>query len=65
MGYMYQFNMPGVCDGTDQANERGEMEVLKEMILSNLDDYDRGSAVVEWQVAERNLKERLGSCNSG
>jgi len=60
---MYQFNMPGVCDGTDRANER-EMEVLKEMILSNIDNIDRGSAVVEWQEAERNLKERLGSCNS-
>ena len=62
---MCQFNMPGLCDGTDRANERREMEVLQDMILSSLDDNDQGSAVVEWQEAERNLKERLGSCNNG
>ena len=65
MGFMCQFNIPGVCDGTDRANERGEMEVLKEMILSSFDDNDQGSAVVEWKEAERNLKEKLVSCNSG
>jgi salicylate hydroxylase len=61
-GWMYQFNMPGYYDGTDQGNERGELEILQEMIISHIESYGQGSAIDEWQQAERKLQENVGLC---
>src|SRR5882757_6703940 len=46
-GWMYRFNMPGYYDGTDQGNERGELEILQEMINNQFDSYGQGSAVAQ------------------
>ncbi|OAX34942.1 FAD/NAD(P)-binding domain-containing protein [Rhizopogon vinicolor AM-OR11-026] len=61
-GWMYQFNMPGYYDGTDQGNERGEMEILQKMINNQFDSYGQGSAVAELRQAERSLQESVGLC---
>ena len=56
-GWIYQFNLPGYYDGTDQGNEREELEILQKMIMSNSES--QGSAIAEWQQAERNLQESV------
>ncbi|OAX36554.1 FAD/NAD(P)-binding domain-containing protein [Rhizopogon vinicolor AM-OR11-026] len=63
IGLMFQFSMPGYYDGTDRGNEREEMEILQEMINSHMVNYGQGSAVAEWQQAEKNLQESVGLCN--
>jgi salicylate hydroxylase len=63
VGRMYQFNMPGCYDGTDRGNERGELEILHQMIMSNFESRDQGSAVAQWQQAEKRLRESTGMCH--
>jgi len=56
-GRISQFNLPGYYNGTDQGNEREELEILQEMIMNHSEG--QGNAITEWQQAERNLQESV------
>ncbi|OAX39284.1 FAD/NAD(P)-binding domain-containing protein [Rhizopogon vinicolor AM-OR11-026] len=56
-GRISQFNLPGYYNGTDQGNEREELEILQEMIINHSEG--QGNAITEWQQAERNLQESV------
>jgi len=59
LGRMYQFDAPGYYDGTDRGNERKELEILQERIISHIESYGEGSAIAEWQQVESNLRGSL------
>ncbi|OAX31985.1 hypothetical protein K503DRAFT_750304 [Rhizopogon vinicolor AM-OR11-026] len=63
MRCMYEFDAPGYYDGTDQGNEREELELLKEKDLEGRGWENKGGPITGWLKAERKLQESVGFCN--
>jgi len=64
-GRMMRFEEPGYYNGSDQGNEREELDVLEQLLTSHFgNSQGQYGAIAEWKEAERNLKESV-CCQKG